>query len=279
MKNLAMIHGSVNVEAHGSMAVLTCCEPYELRLLGTSCYTDCELYKATTSIMLSLEKGKTGVVILSVCTLDKTHYTREIFEVSWVGKNKDKIFVNLAKPLYGCRPGRGSVSENGLEVSYGGTNYRIPCIFWGDTEISVNPQKVIEYADSFSRVGHHLFRDGNAFCRYFIGDADISEIEAAHMEYKMEDPDFLKQIAKEVIVLRQMVQKTSADLGDKSCECQSKQKEIDTLKSQLDKTMKALRYIRDISLKATWNTWWTKLAKVRRVFIPFTDHYVDVDLK
>jgi len=195
MKNWEMIPNCVKVEARGGVAFITNSTSYELRLLGTSCNTNCELYKVTDGIMLSLEKGKSGFVALSVCTPDKSVCGREIFEVTWTGENKDKILVNLRNPCSSEILCPGSVSDNGFEVQHERHYYRIPWVFFGDTEISVNPEKALQTAKGYTGAGYHVFRDGNVFCRFLVGDANMNDIEASHLQYKMEDLGFLKRVA------------------------------------------------------------------------------------
>jgi len=263
MKNWEMVRDQVKVEARGSVAVLTCSSLCELRLLGTSCHTDVELYKVAKSVMISLEKGKKGVVALSVCSPDKKYCGRGIFPVEWVGESKNKIFVNLMNPLPSSLANCGdSSSENGFEVY----KYRIPWIFWGDSELSLDSQKVLEQARSYTGVGYKLFRDGNVFCRYVVGDANTNDVEAAHMEYRMEDPGFLKQIAKEVVILRQQVAEKTETLKAKELECGEKQKEINKRVSQFRSVYAILD---DMFLWTEYisgnrkNTWWNKLGRIK----------------
>jgi hypothetical protein len=270
--NNELVRNSVKVEARGSVAVITNSTTYELRLLGTSCHTDTELYKVTNSITLSLEKGKNGIVALSVCSPNKSVCGREIFSVEWIGENKDKIFINLMNPLSSHFSG---VSENGFRVN----EYNIPWFFLGDSEQSFDPQKVFGLARSYTGAGHKLFRDGNVFCRHLVGDADMNDIEASHLEYRMEDPGFLKQIAKEIVVLRQRSAEDSKELESWKTKSVMFQKEVDDLKAKLSKTIKALLYIKKISSTTTLMTWWKKLTRIRLVFVPLADNYVDVELK
>jgi hypothetical protein len=201
-----------------------------------------------------------------------------MFEV--ISGEDGRVFVELRKNITGVY--RGDISDCGLDTSavFMGVKscYRVPRAFWGDTKQYDDPEESAKFVSG--RLEHHykILRDGNAFCRYAVGNTDVGDLEAAHLEYKMEDFDFCKQMAKEAVVLRQRVKKADEDLKAKNLECQAKQDEINYLKAKLDKMVVALRYIRHISSKATWNTWWKKLMKVRRVFIPLADHYVDVDL-
>lgn len=274
-----IIQNTILVASHQNFAVLTVRQPYVLRLLGTSCGTNIPLYEETKEIILSLRGTKLGLVALSLAAEDKSFSAVGLFEVT--SKDNGGVFVELRKDITGKY--RGDINKCGLDVRAVymgvGSSYRVPREFWGDTKQADNREETEKFVHETLEYHHKILRDGNAFCRFIIGDTDVDDLEVAHIEYKMERLGFRRISAKNIVAFRQQVKKAEEDLKTKELECQSKQKEIDTLKSQLDKTMKALRYIRDISLKATWNTWWTKLAKVRRVFIPFTDHYVDVDLK
>ena len=284
MKDSMLIRNNVTVVSRGSVVVITISEsnPYVLRLLGTSCNTDAELYVSTKSITLSLEKGKRGVVALSVATPDGRFNGRELFEVTWVGENKDKILVNLFKPLSSEVNRSFYMSDNGLDV-YSGNNviYRIPFVFWGDDDYYRVEKNVSDHLRRLSGTTYRIIRDGNAVCRFIAGngDANMSDIEVAHTEYLMENPDYLKSIVKEVIALRQQIKKVDEELKDKNLECHAKQDEVDDLKAKFDKTVKALLYIKNFSSKTMTMTWWEKLKRVRLAFNPRSVYYVDVDLK
>lgn len=263
-----MIPNSLHVEARGSVAVITNGTPYELRLLGTSCHTDCELYKVTDRITLSLEKGKRGLVALSLCSPDKSVFTREIFEVNWVGGNLDKIFVNFKKPLSSELCYSNEITENGFnhcdtfqEVK---TEYRIPWVFWGDTVQAGDELFVSKHVQTLEGVNYKIFNDGNVFCRRLVCEADENDLEAAHLVYKMEDLSFRKRMAKELVERRVEAVQTFRSINLKGVECNKRGETISCLRSETKDLMENL-----VSIKNILNgkgTWWGKLKKIRSVF-------------
>lgn len=282
MKDIVIIRNNVSVEPRGNVVVLKVSEtnPYVLRLLGTSCNTDTQLYVPVKSITLSLDKGKKGVVAVSLSSPNGRFYGRDMFEVTWVGENKDKVFVNLHKSFSSSSETNRSFSmtENGIDI-YGENrvNYRIPFVFWGDMDYYHSKKDDLELVRRLESF-HRIIRDGNTACCFIAGDASMSDVEAAHMEYRMEDPDFLKQIAKEVVVLRNQVKKVNGDLEFVKLDCQLKLTKINNLEVELGKTVKALVYIKSM-LSRPWMTWWNKLTCIGTVFNPKHNRYVGVNLK
>lgn len=274
-----IIQNTVLVASHQNFAALTVRQPYVLRLLGTSCDTNIPLYEETKEIILSLRGTKLGIVALSLAAEDKSFSAVGLFEVT--SKDNGDVFVELRKDITGKY--RGDINKCGLDTRavFMGveSNYRVPREFWGDTKRADNREEAEKFVHETLEYHHKILRDGNAFCRFAVGDTEVDDLEAAHIEYEMERPGFRRITAKDIVGFRRQYKADLEKIKEKDLECQAKQKEIDDLKAQLEKAVKALGYIKRVSSKTVRNTWWAKLAKIRRVFIPLTDHYVDVDLK
>lgn len=278
-KDKTIIQNSVQVEPREKFAVLKVCSPYVLRLLGTSCDADVPLYSETKTFNLFLGKASFGVVAISVSSEDKSLSAVGMFMVK--SRDDGKVFVELRGDITGKY--LGDINDSGLDTSatFMGVkkNYRVPRAFWGDTKQYDNPEEAARFVSGTLERHYKILRDGNAFCRFIIGDTDVDDLEVAHLEYKMENPGFRRISAKDIVAFRQQVKKADEDLKTQKLECQTKQAEVKDLKAKFDKTVTALKYIKQVSSRSTWNAWWAKLTKVRQVFVPLTDHYVDVDLK
>jgi hypothetical protein len=249
MESIVIIRNNVSVETRGSVVVVKVLEsnPYILRLLGTSCNTDTSLYVPTKSITLSLEKGKRGVVALSISSPDGRFYGRGMFEVKWVGGNGDKIFINLSESFSSSSSNGAarsfSMSDNGIDI-YGEQRmtYRIPFVFWGDTDYYRIEKNALELTRRLESL-YKIIRDGNTVCRYIAGDIDISGIEAAHVEYCMENPDFLKQVALKYVEQGHQINKLNDELTYKKNNLQEQFEVSDRLEGKIKKLKEVMESV------------------------------------
>jgi hypothetical protein len=186
--------------AGGSVVIITNGPIAKVRLLGTSGTADVDLYKDSDRITIFIEKGKRGIVALSASAGDS--YSRGIFEVSWVGPNNDKIWLNLRNDI----SSKNGMSENGFDIEAVFvdklSNYRIPFCFWNEgLIIEAYAKKNIE---SYRRY-HNICADGNVFCRYIVGDADVNDLEAAANQCRLDtDPEFRKEVARDLVNTRNL---------------------------------------------------------------------------
>jgi hypothetical protein len=195
--------------AGGSVVIMTTSPQIKVRLLGTSGTADVDLYKDSDRITVFIEKGKRGIVALSVSA--GKGYSRGIFEVCWIGSNNDKIWLNLSNDI----SSQNGMSENGFDIQAEymdkRSSYRIPFFFWNEGLIS--EENVKSTLQSYSR-HHSICADGNTFCRYIVGDATVNDLEAAANLYRLDtDPSFRKEIARDLVNSRNLfVSWTSKDL-------------------------------------------------------------------
>ncbi len=274
-----IIQNTILVASHQNFAVLTVRQPYVLRLLGTSCGTNVSLYEETKEIILSLRGTKLGLVALSLAAEDKSFSAVGLFEVT--SKDDGGVFVELRKDVTGKY--RGDINKCGLDARavFMGveSSYRVPREFWGDTKQADNREEAEKFVHETLGYHHRILRDGNAFCRFAVGDTEVDDLEAAHIEYEMERPGFRRIAAKDIVGFRQQHKADLEKIKTKDLECQAKQKEISDLKDRILEETRVLVDIKDILSKKTRGTWWTKLAKIRQVLVPLFEHRADVDLK
>ncbi len=186
--------------AGGSVVIITKGSIAKVRLLGTSGTADVDLYKDSDRITIFIEKGKRGVVALSASAGES--YSRGLFEVSWVGSNNDKVWLNLRNDI----SSKNGMSENGFNIEAVFvdklSSYRIPFFFWNEGLIS--EENVKSTLESYSR-HYSICADGNTFCRYIVGDADVNDLEAAANQYRLDtDPSFRKEIARDLVNSRNL---------------------------------------------------------------------------
>jgi len=186
--------------AGGSVVIITKGSIAKVRLLGTSGTADVDLYKDSDRITIFIEKGKRGVVALSASAGES--YSRGLFEVSWVGSNNDKVWLNLRNDI----SSKNGMSENGFNIEAVFvdklSSYRIPFFFWNEGLISEGNVK--STLESYSR-HYSICADGNTFCRYIVGDADVNDLEAAANQYRLDtDPSFRKEIARDLVNSRNL---------------------------------------------------------------------------
>ena len=266
-KNELIIHNTVQVESHEKFATLKVRSPYVLRLLGTSCDADVSLYTETSTINLFIGKANLGVVAISISSEDKSFSAVGMFKVT--SSDNGKVFVGLRENISGKY--LGDINNSGLDTqaTFMGIKsyYRVPRAFWGDTKnYGSNEEESVEYVKRSLEHHYKILRDGNVFCRFIIGEADVNELEAAHLEYKMENFDFRKQVAKEVVVLRQQVAEKTEALKVRDLECEEKQKVIN---DHVSKLRSIHEIIEDMFLFVDFfsgnrkNTWWNKLSRIK----------------
>ena len=186
--------------AGGSVVIITKGSIAKVRLLGTSGTADVDLYKDSDRITIFIEKGKRGIVALSASAGES--YSRGLFEVSWVGSNNDKVWLNLRNDI----SSKNGMSENGFNIEAVFvdklSSYRIPFFFWNEGLIS--EENVKSTLESYSR-HYSICADGNTFCRYIVGDADVNDLEAAANQYRLDtDPSFRKEIARDLVNSRNL---------------------------------------------------------------------------
>ena len=186
--------------AGGSVVIITKGSIAKVRLLGTSGTADVDLYKDSDRITIFIEKGKRGVVALSASAGES--YSRGLFEVSWVGSNNDKVWLNLRNDI----SSKNGMSENGFNIEAVFvdklSSYRIPFFFWNEGLIS--EENVKSTLESYSR-HYSICADGNTFCRYIVGDATVNDLEAAANQYRLDtDPIFRMEIARDLVNSRNL---------------------------------------------------------------------------
>ncbi len=184
----------------GSVVIMTNSPAVKVRLLGTSGTADVDLYKDSDRITIFIEKGKSGVVALSFSAGNS--YGRGLFEIKWVGLNHDKIWLNLHDDV----SKKNGMSESGFDIEAVFvdklSSYRIPFFFWNESLIS--EENVKSTLQSYSR-HYSICADGNTFCRYIVGDADVNDLEAAANQYRLDtDPSFRKEIARDLVNSRNL---------------------------------------------------------------------------
>ncbi|MCX6717106.1 MAG: hypothetical protein NTU76_00305 [Candidatus Taylorbacteria bacterium] len=172
----------------------------KVRLLGTSGTADVDLYKDSDRITIFVEKGKRGIVALSASAGDI--YARGLFEIKWVGQNNDKIWLNLDNDI----SSKNGMSENGFDIEAEyidkKSNYRIPFCFWNEGLIIEAFAK--KNLHNYRRY-HNICADGNVFCRYIVGDADVNDLETAANQCRLDtDPDFRREVARDLVNSRNL---------------------------------------------------------------------------
>lgn len=272
-----ILRNSVQVFSREKFVILKVCSPYVLRLLGTSCDADVPLYTGTKAISLFIGGAEFGVVAISLSSEDKSFSAVGMFRVT---SRDSKVFVELRENITGKY--LGDINDSGLDThaTFMGVkkNYRVPQAFWGDTKEWDDREKVAKFVSGTLEYHYKILRDGNVFCRFIIGQADVNDLEAAHLEYKMEDFGFRKQMAKEVVGLRQQTKKVDEDLKVKNLECQAKQEEINNLNAKLERAISSLVYIKSVLLRS-WAPWWKKLTYIGTVFDPKHCRFLGTYLK
>ncbi len=186
--------------AGGSVVIITKGPIAKVRLLGTSGTADVDLYKDSDRITIFIEKGKCGIVALSASS--DNCYGRGLFEIKWLGPNNDKIWLNLRNDI----SSKNGMSENGFNIEAVFvdklSSYRIPFFFWNEGLFS--EENVNSTLQSYSRY-YSICADGNTFCRYIVGDADVNDLEAAANQYRLDtDPSFRKEIARDLVNTRNL---------------------------------------------------------------------------
>lgn len=253
------------VEATGGMLTIrTKGELVKIRLLGASCTTDVgeALYQDRNCITVSLEKGKFGVIALSV-SVDGKFFGRGLFKIHWIGQDSEKIWLDLDKEFVSEK---GEMSENGLDIGDiffdVMSTYRVPFVFWNDGILNVEQQKVtLDVLKSRFKI----FYDGNVFCRYIVGDADVNDLETAALQYKLDsNPDFRKEIAGKFVKF--------GVLENKYLEQMSKidqlDKEILNLRVLVEQFKILIEAIKQVAIEPCM-FWWNKTKKIRQSISDF----------
>jgi hypothetical protein len=226
------INNLITAEAAGGSVVIITKGPIaKVRLLGTSGTADVNLYEDNDRITIFIERGKRGIVALSASAGEC--YSRGLFEVSWIGSNNDKIWLNLRNDI----SSKNGMSENGfnIEAVFADklSRYRIPFFFWNEGLIS--EENVKSTLQSYSR-HYSICADGNTFCRYIVGDATVNDLEAAANQYRLDtDPNFRMEIARDLVNSRNLfVSWTRKDL-DYMLETAKLQKTIQARDADINK--------------------------------------------
>jgi hypothetical protein len=281
MSKVDNMNNWVNVEyTGGSITLKTRDSSSEMQLVGSSCIANCGLFQKTQSIVFSLDAAKSnGLVALAVC-LGSGKYVHGLVRIIRTEQGKILASFSYKSEQSGSVPnGRFFANDLGFTATSSNIDYRLLSVFWDNTAETRGTETPEKYIGTFERAGCRVITDGDVFCDFASGEATNDDLEAAVLQYKMNrDPDFLKHIAKEVVVLRRQVKTTTENLEFVKLDCQLKLTKINNLEVELGKTVKALVYIKSI-LSRPWMTWWKKLESIGTVFNPKHNRYVGVNLE
>jgi hypothetical protein len=285
MSKVDNMNNWVSVEyTGGSITLKTRDSSSEMQLVGSSCIANCCLFQKTQSIVFSLDATKSnGLVALAVC-LGSRKYVHGLIKIRRTEQGKILVvFSHKAEQSETVPDGWFVVNDLGFTATLSNVDYRLLSVFWDDSAETRGIDTVEKYIGSFERASCKVITDGDVFCNFASGEATKDDLEGAVLQYKIKkDPDLLKRVSKEFILLEKQVDSLRQDLSEQKNghvkELGDSQKKIVELEAKLEKAISSLIYIKGILLRS-WAPWWKKLTYIGTVFDPKHRRFLGTYLK